>query len=92
MLYSFRIDIAPFHLEPSYPPRQTNVVWIDLSGETPVEKLFINDKWVAISGGGGSGVYHAAGNATLLTLGSLDASHEGFVYNMTAAFTTTSDN
>lgn len=36
-------------------------------------------------------VYKPAGNATLATLGSLDASHEGFTYNMTEGFTTTAD-
>lgn len=34
-------------------PKQTNVTWVDLSGETPVEKHYINGRWVAISGGGG---------------------------------------
>ena len=32
-------------------PKQTNVTWVDLSKETPVEKHFINGRWVAISGG-----------------------------------------
>lgn len=32
-------------------PKQTNVTWVDLSGETPVEKHFINGRWVVISGG-----------------------------------------
>lgn len=32
-------------------PKQTNVTWVDLSGETPVEKHFINGRWVAVSGG-----------------------------------------
>lgn len=39
-----------------------------------------------------STAYKAAGSAaSVAALGSLDASHEGFVYNMSASFTTTSD-
>lgn len=41
-------------IKSKYQPKQTNVAWVDLSGETPVEKHFINGRWVAISGGGGS--------------------------------------
>lgn len=35
-------------------PKQTNVTWIDLSGETPVEKHFINGRWIAVSSSGGA--------------------------------------
>lgn len=39
-----------------------------------------------------SSAYKAAGSVSnIINLGSLDASHEGFVYNMSASFTTTSD-
>lgn len=34
------------------PPKQTNVTWVDLSGEIPIEKHFINGRWVTISSGG----------------------------------------
>lgn len=37
-----------------YQPKQTNVTWVDVSGETPIEKHFINGQWVAVSGGGGT--------------------------------------
>ena len=33
-------------------PKKTNVTWVDLSGEIPIEKHFINGRWVAVSGGG----------------------------------------
>lgn len=39
-------------IKSKYQPKQTNVTWVDLSGETPVEKHFINGKWAEISGGG----------------------------------------
>jgi len=32
-------------------PKQTNVTWVDLSGETPVEKHFINGRWKSMGGG-----------------------------------------
>lgn len=38
-----------------YQPKQTNVAWVDLSGETPIEKHFINGRWVPLGGGGGGG-------------------------------------
>lgn len=41
-------------IKSKYQPKQTNVAWVDLSGETPVEKHFINGRWVAVSGGGSS--------------------------------------
>lgn len=30
------------------PPRQTNVVWIDSSGNTPIFKTFVNGEWRTI--------------------------------------------
>lgn len=36
-------------------PKQTNVTWIDLSGKTPVEKHFINGRWIAVSSNGSAG-------------------------------------
>lgn len=43
-------------IKSKHQPKQTNVTWIDLSGETPVEKHFINGKWTEIGGSGrGSG-------------------------------------
>lgn len=43
-------------IKSKYQPKQTNVTWVDLSGETPVEKHFINGRWVEIGGGSkGSG-------------------------------------
>lgn len=42
-------------IKSKHQPKQTNVTWIDLSGETPIEKHFINGGWVAISSGGSGG-------------------------------------
>ena len=39
-------------IKSKYQPKQTNVTWVDLSGETPVEKHFINGRWRPIGGGG----------------------------------------
>ena len=39
-------------IKSKYQPKQTNVTWIDLNGETPVEKHFINGKWAEIDGSG----------------------------------------
>jgi len=39
-------------IKSKYQPKQTNVAWIDLSGEKPVEKHFVNGRWQVISGGG----------------------------------------
>lgn len=41
-------------VESKYAPKQTNVIWVDTSGDTPVEKHFIKGKWREMSGGGGS--------------------------------------
>ena len=35
-----------------YAPRDTNVDWLDVSGDKPVKKSYINGKWQVISGGG----------------------------------------
>ena len=35
-----------------YQPKQTNVIWIDVSEGTPIEKHFINGQWVAVSSNG----------------------------------------
>lgn len=49
-------NIASKTIKSKNQPRQTNVTWIDMSGETPIEKHFINGRWIAVSGGsGGSG-------------------------------------
>lgn len=40
-------------VESKYAPKQTNVIWVDTSGDTPVEKHFIKGKWIAVGGGGG---------------------------------------
>lgn len=45
------MEIIDKTIKSKYQPKQTNVTWIDLSGEKPVEKHFINGGWVAISGG-----------------------------------------
>ena len=42
-------------IKSKYQPKQTNVAWVDLSGETPVEKHFINGRWVATSSEGSGG-------------------------------------
>lgn len=47
------MEIIDKTIKSKYQPKQTNVTWIDLSGEKPVEKHFINGRWVAISGGEG---------------------------------------
>lgn len=39
-----------------YAPHNTNVDWLDVSGDKPVKKSYINGKWQAISGGGSSDV------------------------------------
>lgn len=51
-------------IKSKYQPKQTNVTWVDLSGETPVEKHFINGRWQAVGGGGsGSGSdYQSSGS------------------------------
>lgn len=36
-----------------YQPKSTNVIWVDTSQNPPIEKHFINGRWVAVSGGGG---------------------------------------
>lgn len=41
-------------VESKYAPKQTNVIWVDTSGDTPVEKHFIKGKWREMSGGGAS--------------------------------------
>ena len=40
-------------VESKYAPKQTNVIWVDTSGDTPVEKHFIKGKWQVVGGGGG---------------------------------------
>lgn len=42
-------------IKSKYQPKQTNVTWVDLSGETPIEKHFINGRWIAVSGGSKGG-------------------------------------
>jgi len=36
-----------------YAPHYTNVDWLDVSGDKPVKKSYINGKWVVVGGGGG---------------------------------------
>lgn len=43
-------------VESKYAPKQTNVIWVDTSGDTPVEKHFIKGKWREMSGGGSSSI------------------------------------
>lgn len=38
-------------VESKYAPRQTNVIWLDISGDKPVKKSYINGKWVIVGGG-----------------------------------------
>ena len=59
-------------------PKQTNVAWVDLSGEIPIEKHFINGRWAAVSGGGGgsidiSGKADKVSNATNGNFAGLDS-------------------
>lgn len=35
-----------------YAPHDTNVDWLDVSGDKPVKKSYINGKWVEVGGGG----------------------------------------
>lgn len=37
-----------------YAPHNTNVDWLDVSGDNPVKKSYINGKWQAIGGDSGS--------------------------------------
>ena len=40
-----------------YPPKQTNVTWIDTSQKPAVTKSYIDGKWVVVGGGGGTKKY-----------------------------------
>ena len=37
-----------------YAPHDTNVDWLDISGDKPIKKSFINGKWQVIGGGSGT--------------------------------------
>lgn len=49
------MEIKRKTVESKYAPKQTNVVWVDTSGDTPVEKHFIKGKWIAVGSGGSGG-------------------------------------
>lgn len=60
-------------------PKQTNVAWVDLSGETPVEKHFINGRWISVGGIGGSSIVINPDEEATETLSKIKA--DGTVYD-----------